>query len=79
MLKDISRTRLAAIWVAAVIVMAAFSVVWGMALTLNSGAIWLVVCLAPPAVMLLVWRGAPPLTIAELIHSVDVPSKDTRP
>jgi hypothetical protein len=79
MLKDISRTRLAAIWVAAVIVMAAFSVVWGMALTLNSSAIWLVVCLAPPAVMLLVWRGAPPLTIAELIHSVDVPSKDTRP
>ena len=79
MLKDISRARVAGMWVAAVIVMAAFSVTWGMALTVNSGAVWLVACLVPPAVMLLVWRGAPPVTVAELLYSVNRSSRETRP
>ena len=79
MLKDISRARVAGMWVAAVIVMAAFSVTWGMALTVNSGAVWLVACLVPPAVMLLVWRGAPPVTVAELLYSVNRSSEKTRP
>ena len=79
MLKDISRARVAGMWVAAVIVMAAFSVAWGIALTVNSGAVWLVACLVPPAVMLLVWRGAPPVTVAELLYSVNRSSEKTRP
>jgi hypothetical protein len=78
MMKDISRARLAGMWVAAVIVVAACSVFWGIALTLNNGALWLVACVVPPAVMYLVWRGAPPITVAELLYSVDRPSKDTR-
>jgi hypothetical protein len=39
----------------------------------------LVAGLLPPTIMLLVWRGAPPETVAELLHSVNRPSKDTRP
>jgi hypothetical protein len=34
-------------------------------------ALLLVACLVPPAIMLLVWRGAPPPTVAELLHAVD--------
>jgi hypothetical protein len=30
------------------------------------------------AVLLLIWRGAPPATVAELLHSVNRPSKDSR-
>ncbi len=65
-------------WVAAVIVMAACSVVWGIDLTVNNGGLWLVACLMPPAVMLLVWRGPPPVTVAEVLYAVDAPSQEAR-
>ncbi len=79
MLKDISRARLAGIWWAAVIVIGACGVVAGAGITLSNGALLLVAGLVPPAVMLLVWRGAPPVTVAELLHSVNRPAKETRP
>lgn len=78
MLKDISRTRLAVAWCAAVIVIGAAGVVAGVAITVSYAALLLVICLAPPAVMLLVWRGAPPQTVAEVLYSVDTPPKDAR-
>jgi hypothetical protein len=78
MLKDISRARLARMWVAAVIVVAACSVVLGSALTIDNLQLWLVACLAPPAVMLLVWRGAPQNTVAELKLAVNRPARETR-
>jgi hypothetical protein len=53
-------------------------VVGGVAMTLNAAELWLVACLVPPAVMLLVWRGAPPATVAELLHHVNRPSKESR-
>ena len=28
-------------------------------------------CIVPPAVMLMLWRGAPPQTVAEVLHAVD--------
>jgi hypothetical protein len=79
MLNGISRARLIGAWFAAVIVMLACSVVGGMALTLNIGELWLAACLVPPAVMLLVWRGARPVTVAELLYAVNRPSKEGRP
>ena len=79
MFKDISRLRLAGTWIAATIVMGACSVLWGIALTINNGELWLVACLMPPVVMLLVWRGAPPMTVAELLYSVDRPLEKGRP
>ena len=79
MLNNISRLRVVGAWCALVLVIAALSVVAGAGITLSNGELLLVACLAPPAVMLLVWRGAPPATVAELLHSVNRPSKDTRP
>jgi hypothetical protein len=31
----------------------------------------LAACFVPPAIMLMVWRGAPPATIAEVLHEAD--------
>lgn len=78
MLKSVSRGRLVRSWCAAVIVLGAFSVAGGGPITTNAGELWLVACLVPPAVMLLVWRGAPPATVAELLYSVSLPSKEGR-
>ncbi len=79
MLNNISRLHVVGAWCALVLVIAAISVVAGAGITLSNGGLLLVACLAPPVVMLLVWRGAPPATVAELLHSVNRPSKDTRP
>jgi len=78
MWKSISRTQWVGGWCAAVVVVAGASVVGGAAMTVNAAELWLVACLAPPAVLLLVWRGAPPVTVAELLHSVNKASKEIR-
>jgi hypothetical protein len=76
MLSGISPMRLIGMWCAGIITIGALSVFLGAALTAGNGELLLIACLMPPAVMLLVWRGAPPATVAELLHSVDHGSKD---
>lgn len=65
---------MAGIWVFSVMVLAAFSVVLGLSVTASTALLWLVACVVPPGVMLMVWPSAPPLTVAQLLHSVDVSS-----
>jgi hypothetical protein len=78
MWKSISRAQLVGAWFMAVAVLMACGVVLGLDVTLSSGILLLATSLVPPAVLLLVWRGAPPFTIAELLHSVDT-SNEGRP
>lgn len=75
MLNNISRVRVIGVWFAAVVVMFALSVVGGAPMTTSAGVLWLAACLAPPAVMLLVWRS-PALTVAEVLYAVNNPAKD---
>lgn len=72
------RTRLALLWVAAVIVIAACGVVYDVTFTASTASLWLMAVLIPPAVMLLVWPSAPPVTIAELLHAVNGPVGERR-
>ena len=67
--------RLVGMWCAGIVAVGAWSVFMGADLTIGNGELLLAACLMPPAVMLLVWRGAPPATVAELLYSVDTPSK----
>ena len=78
MLKNVSRTQLIAAWFAVVVVLFAVSVVWGATTSVSAGLLWLLACLVPPAVMLLVWR-APTQTVAELLYEANHPDKDGRP
>jgi len=77
MWKSISRARLIGAWLVAVAVLTACGVVMGLDVTLSNGILLVATSLVPPVVLLLVWRGAPPFTVAELLHSVDT-SKDGR-
>jgi hypothetical protein len=79
MLNNISRLRLIGAWCALVLVIAAGGVVMGVPMTLATIGWLLAIALIPPVVMLFVWRGAPPPTVAELLHSVNGPSKGARP
>jgi hypothetical protein len=38
---------------------------------LGTRALLWVACFVPPAIMLMVWRGAPPPTVAERLYAVD--------
>ncbi len=78
MVKNVSRVQWAAAWPAAIVVMFACSIVLGGATTPNATALWLFACVAPPVVMLLVWRGAPPATVADVLYAVNHSNKDGR-
>jgi hypothetical protein len=77
MLQKISRMQLIAAWIVTIVVLFALSVVRGANLSVGASAPWLLACIAPPAVMLLVWRE-PTQTVAELLHAVNQPTKDGR-
>ena len=79
MFKHLSRTRLALVWCVAVAVASVLAVVSdGVAVTFANAGLLLMVGLIPPAIMLLIWRGPPPLTIAEVLHAAGKPSKEDR-
>ena len=77
MLKEISRTRLAGFWFAAVAVITTWVVAAGVNVGASTAALLLTMCLVPPAIMWLIWRGAPPPTVGEILYSVNMP-KDGR-
>jgi hypothetical protein len=78
MLKNASRSRIVAAWCGVVVALFAVSVFWGATTSVASAELWLLACLAPPAVMLLVWR-APTQTVAELLYDTTHPNTDVRP
>jgi hypothetical protein len=78
MLNGVSHVRLIGGWFAAVLTIMLCSVAAGAALTVSIGELWLAACLTPPAVMLLVWRDQP-VTVAELLYSVNTTSPQRRP
>ena len=74
MLNNLSRTRLVGGWFAAVAVIVAWSVATGA--RLSTSALLLVVGVVPVMVMMLIGKGGPSPTVAEILHSVN--AKDGR-
>ena len=70
MLRSLTRTRVIQIWFVAVGIAAAAGVVLGIAVTLSTGVLLLASCLVPPAILLFMWRDAPP-TAAEVINATE--------
>lgn len=71
MFQSTRRNLIIGIWFALLVAVAAVAALAGAPVTAGTSALWLVACVAPPSVMLAVWRGAPPLTVAEVLHAVD--------
>jgi hypothetical protein len=59
------------VWLAVLLVVGGVGALSGVSITMGTSALWFVACVVPPAVMLAVWRGAPPPTVAEVLHGVD--------
>ena len=73
MLKDITRNRLVGLWFAAVTVLIASVVAMGVNVGVSTTALLLTLSLVPPGIMLVLWRGAPPPTIGEILYSANTP------
>jgi hypothetical protein len=59
------------VWVGVLAAVASVAAFWGVAMTPGNGVFLVALGLVPPAVMLLVWRGAPPATVAEVLHATE--------
>jgi hypothetical protein len=71
MFESIERQTAIAVWLAALVTIAGIGALSGVSITVGASMLWLAACVVPPAVTLMVWRGAPPPTVAEILHSVD--------
>ncbi len=71
MLKEISHLRLIGFWFAGVAVVVGSVGAMGVSVGVSTTALLLMASLVPPAILLLVWRGAPPPTVAEILHSAE--------
>jgi hypothetical protein len=71
-----SRVGLAGAWCAGALVLGACAIVAGVNLTTANGEVWLIACLLPPTLILLLQRDPP---VAPLLQLVNRPSKDIRP
>jgi len=71
MWKSLDRRTVIGVWFAVFLALAGAAVLSGVSITVGTSALWLLACVVPSAVLLMVWRGAPPATVAEIIHAVD--------
>ena len=62
------RCTIIGVWFGVLAVVAGAGALSGGSITLGTGALWLFACVAPPAVMLMIWRAAPP-TLAEVVST----------
>ena len=75
---NISRKKWAVAWCALVIGAGAGALALGAGLTIGNGVLFLVACVVPPTIMMLVWRP-PPSTVAQLLYDVNArPRSDSR-
>jgi hypothetical protein len=75
---NISRKQWAIVWCAVVTGVGAGVVALGAGITIANGVKFLLACLVPPAVLLLIWRP-PPRTVAQLLYDVNARrGSDTR-
>ena len=72
---NFSRNQWAVGWTSFVLVLAACAAVAGVPMTATNAVLLLVACVGPTATMLLIWRGPPPPTAAELLYAANKPDK----
>lgn len=68
---NLSRTQVLSIWFFVVASLVALSLAGGVAAGPATWFAVFLISLLPPAVSLIVWRGAPPPTIAEVLYAAD--------
>jgi hypothetical protein len=71
MLNDMTRSKVIQLWFAAVVLVIVAGVAFGATVSVSTGAMLLALCLVPPAMILALWPGVQPPTIAEVLYDVE--------
>jgi hypothetical protein len=71
MLTHMSRSKVIQLWFAVTMLVGAAALAFGVQMTVGTGAMLLALCLVPPAIVLMMWPGAEPQTIAEVLHDAE--------
>ena len=71
MLERTTRMKIIGLWFSLMAAVVVGGALLGVPMTTATAVLLVITCIAPPAVMLMVWRGAPPPTVAEILHVVD--------
>jgi hypothetical protein len=67
----ITRARLVLLWFAGVTAFVLLAMAMGAGVTASTAVFLLAVSLIPPAIVLMLWPGRQPPTVAEVLHSGD--------
>jgi hypothetical protein len=71
MLKDMTRAGLIQVWFATVALGVVAGIALGASVTIGTGLMLLALCLAPPAIVLMLWPAVQPPTAAEVLRGVE--------
>lgn len=71
MSRALNRPTVIGVWFAVLVAVAGAGALSGVTITIGISTLWFIACVVPPAVMLMVWRGAPPPTVAEILYAVE--------
>ena len=58
------------VWFGVLAAVAGAGALSGGSITLGTGALWLFACVAPPAIMLMIWRAAPTPSFVDVLPTV---------
>jgi hypothetical protein len=67
-MNNVTRSKVVQAWFAAVVFTAVACFALGLSVALSTGVMLAVMSLVPPAVMLLLWPGTQPRTVADVLH-----------
>jgi hypothetical protein len=67
-MNNVTRSKVVQVWFAAVVFVAVACFALGLSVPLSTGVMLAVMSLVPPAVMLLLWPGTQPPTVADVLH-----------
>jgi hypothetical protein len=68
---SLNRRAIIGVWFGVLAAVAGAGALSGGSITFGTGALWLFASVVPPAVRLMVWRGAPPPTVAQVPYTVN--------
>jgi hypothetical protein len=70
LLNDITRNKLVGFWFTAVAVIIVSVIAMGVNVSISTAALLVALSLVPPAIVMILWRRAPP-TVAEILYAAN--------
>jgi hypothetical protein len=71
MLRNMNRSRLIQVWLAAIALIFVASIAFGATVTISTGMMLLTLGLVPLAIVLVLWPGVEPRSASEVLHDTN--------